>query len=286
MSGGSSISSQKKRKKACVESSGSDSPSPERKTTYYSGMSPPGKLASYDQLYDQLMTGFRGLMNEQTASFSEGLQRVENAVAGLVSDNKLLSEKCAQLSKDNLELREYVERLDSRQRRNNLVLSGFTIDPNKNLKDEMRKLLRDVLGMEDGAFSLLSVNTMGAGAQPPIMLEFGSSGDVQAVLRETGKLQGTQLYISRDLTPAQRLNRNKSLKLRYEIKKICPNVTPKVIRDGLLIEGKALRWVGDRLVGDKEDGLVVLNGITGRDFSETVKNIVEFKPMIKRNSPR
>ncbi|KAF6212444.1 hypothetical protein GE061_012967 [Apolygus lucorum] len=228
MSGGSSISSQKKRKKACVESSGSDSPSPERKTTYYSGMSPPGKLASYDQLYDQLMTGFRGLMNEQTASFSEGLQRVENAVAGLVSDNKLLSEKCAQLSKDNLELREYVERLDSRQRRNNLVLSGFTIDPNKNLKDEVRKLLRDVLGMEDGAF----------------------------------------------------------LSSQYEIKKICPNVTPKVIRDGLLIEGKALRWVGDRLVGDKEDGLVILNGITGRDFSETVKNIVEFKPMIKRNSPR
>uniref|UniRef100_A0A146LU45 Uncharacterized protein n=1 Tax=Lygus hesperus TaxID=30085 RepID=A0A146LU45_LYGHE len=287
MSWSSASSQQKKRKKTTGGSSGSESPSPEKKKASTEiRMFPPGTaVTSYDQLYEQLMVGFRGLMNEQTTSFKESLQRVENAVTSLSADNGLIKARCDQLDKENTQLREYVEQLDLRLRRNNLVLNGFAVDPSKNLKSELVQLLRDVMKVENVNFSTLTVNTLGGRDSPPILLEFGSSYDAQSVLKKTGNLKGTSFYISRDMPATQRVNRNKFLKLRYEIKKVCPNKYPKIVMDKMILEEKAFKWTGGGLMSDNGEGLTVLREITGKDFSEIVKKIQEFKPT-QRNMPR
>ncbi|KAF6207242.1 hypothetical protein GE061_018483 [Apolygus lucorum] len=293
MSGSSGGLQRKKRRKEELETSDSDSAQspPDKKVVYNMTTTPTpikeGVLSTYDQLYEQLMKGFRGLMQEQTESFKQGLQRVESSVALLSSENKTLNERCEKLSEENANLREYVELLDVRQRRGNLVLNGIVADPSKNLKNEVVSLLRDVMKVEQINFSGLAVSPMGGGLKPPILLEFGSPVDVHVVLKNTVNLKGTNFYISRDMPPTQRANRNKMLRLRHEIKKLCPNIsTLRIIQDKILINNKLFRWSGSKLVtGENENGISILKEITGTDFSGIVKAIQDFRPP-PRNSPR
>uniref|UniRef100_A0A0A9YXB6 Histidine--tRNA ligase n=1 Tax=Lygus hesperus TaxID=30085 RepID=A0A0A9YXB6_LYGHE len=238
-------------------------------------------ISSYDELYKSLMEGFRTLMNEKTETLAtkEDLNKFQGTVSQVLEENKMINENVNHLREENKQLRNYVESLDARLRRNNVVLNGMVMDPTKNVKEEVMCLLRDVLRLED--LNYAGMNVRSVGTNRPIIIEFAHPKDVYKVLANSSRLKGTRFYLSKDLPPNQRARRNKMLRLRYEIRKACPSINPKIVQDRLEINNTLFDWETDSLKSGKKDGLAVLLTLTGIDFSAIVERIQNFKPTAK-----
>ncbi|BES98513.1 Hypothetical protein NTJ_11331 [Nesidiocoris tenuis] len=233
-----------------------------------------------DVLYEKLMVGVNASLKTELASFASKAE-ISELVAkfdGLARENAELRREMQSIKVENRQLKEAVDSLDLKLRKNNLVIRGLEAGRETDAKISVERFLEDIAG-EGPAVKVSNAYLRGGrgGARPAILAELSSDQDVYRVLSRAGKLRGTGISITRDLPAEVRMRSNRMLRLRWEIRKIAPQTRMSLRTDKLWVNDKRLVWANDVLVADGGSAMDVLREATGADLSRTIADIVSYK---------
>ncbi|KAL3288173.1 hypothetical protein HHI36_002624 [Cryptolaemus montrouzieri] len=101
-----------------------------------------------------------------------------------------------QLEEENRYLRDKIE---SKDKKNNLIVSGLQVDPERNLDDSIGEGLNEKLDLKLSTGDLNNVYIVGKKPNGPIKLELTSYLRKTSIIRTAHKLRGTQVNINNDL---------------------------------------------------------------------------------------
>lgn len=133
--------------------------------------------------------------------FKTSLQALETRLLFTIEG---LNRKIRQLEVENSELNDKVEKLDRDARKTNLVVFGLKPSKDGNLIDETLGEIKKYTGVDVQVGELKNLYGLGKNVNKPILIEFQTYFKRNEVLRNSNKLKGTGIRISKDLTLKQR----------------------------------------------------------------------------------
>ncbi|KAF6205126.1 hypothetical protein GE061_019293 [Apolygus lucorum] len=222
------------------------------------------EMVGKEMTYDNLMAGFKGMLEREIGKVRADINGLTGTVESLVNAARDTENEVKVLRSENENLRKHVMSIEERIRQNNIVITGFE-NTEENLKDGLMKLFTEILGVGD-PLDVTQVFRLGKGPTNPILVTMATTSMVYLVLSKTKALKNAGIYISRDMHPGQRNRVNKTLKLRWEIRKICPSLQMKMFRDILEIGNQKYEWSSKGLVCGELDGAEELKKIVGKDM--------------------
>ncbi|BES96227.1 Hypothetical protein NTJ_09033 [Nesidiocoris tenuis] len=230
-------------------------------------------------LNSRMMLGFQQLADKMDKlATKDDFRSLETKIEELVASKVDVAEQLNELRAENQELRSYIELVDTKARSANIVISGLKIGEEESIGACVEKLLVQVMNVPIEDFVIVDAYRLGPpGGRSAVLVKMSTERCVLNVLRRTAGLKGSTIRISRDMPPRVRDCSNRMLKLRHELKAVCPKLNVKLNRDKVIIENHRLEWRGDSLVCGKEDGVAVLMRTTGKDFAQVVEDIVKFR---------
>lgn len=121
-------------------------------------------------------------------------------------DIQILKQELTSLKNENIELRRELndiknklQIIDQKQRRNNIVVSGLKSKNNLDAKKNLLELCSKVLNNTP-----LIVRTVEIKSNSDYLFELETAGQVNNILYSSGKLRGSGVFIQRDYTAAER----------------------------------------------------------------------------------
>ncbi|BET01204.1 Hypothetical protein NTJ_14020 [Nesidiocoris tenuis] len=233
---------------------------------------------SLDDLYERIMMGVNTAMRTELASFATKVEinQLVEKVEALAKENTGLRAEIADLRKENAGLRNAVDDLEVKFRSRRLVVRGLDTSKEADAKTAVERFFADLLGTP--AISV-GINQVFAGAspRPTLLIELASDRDVFRVLAGSGKLRGSGVSVTRDLPPETRKRANRMLRLRWEVRRLCPQAKVVLRTDRLWVNNRRFSWLGDSLVCEGASGVDALFEATGVDFAGAIRDIVSFK---------
>lgn len=143
------------------------------------------------------------------------LEKIENSKTEIkssiqASESNILLElenlkfKIRTLERENVSLRDKVDRLERKSNENNIVVFGWT-EPNDDItSDFICNELNNLLGVEIGRSDINNFYCLGKKSNRPVKIEFVSYLKKIGVIRHCKKLRGSGIAIRDDLTEQQR----------------------------------------------------------------------------------
>uniref|UniRef100_A0A0A9X359 Thioredoxin domain-containing protein 11 n=2 Tax=Lygus hesperus TaxID=30085 RepID=A0A0A9X359_LYGHE len=207
-------------------------------------------------------------------------------VASLKEVNIKLNTVVSSLKEENYVLRSRLDGLDRQLRQDRITITGLTLQNKDNVIAETKKFLSSIAG-HTVELKTAYVPYSSVGGRDIVVAHLTDETKVHPILVSSGsKLKATGIKIARDMPPDMRKRSNRMLRLRWEIRKLCPDKKPTVSYDVLKLAGRRFVWKEDSLLCGDEDGTAVLRDITGKDMTSTITEIVKFRPDRARNTSR
>ena len=243
-------------------SPGSDSGTPKKKNSC-------DKMLTEEDM-NELMRRFGILMDTKLD------EKIDNLKAELATKVQIdaLEEKVDRLQREKDLLRveldktnKKLEKLDNSTRRSNLVFVGLShMAAPENLSSVVGSFITDVLGITP-APAIEEIIALGKGPACPLLAKFSRISDVNAILKNTSRLRGTNFGVNRDYSDDVRLARRCLFQFRKEIRSARPDCSAFVRYDSLVVGGETFKWSQESGVLHKNgNGLQKLNTIAGRDL--------------------
>lgn len=174
-------------------------------------MSRGNKELTLNDVYEQLINTKNELKNFMEASEVRILIRIEE-----------LNNRLKAVEKENKKLKEKLEKAEQSNKKNNLIVFGLKLLTQTNLITVVCSELNRLLDINLVVSDFNDIYVLGKSEAAPIKLELISYQHKILILQNAKKLKGTNIFISHDLTEAQREeNRN----LRETLKRLKENTS-------------------------------------------------------------
>lgn len=171
------------------------------------------------------------LLRAQFSSFSTEIEAIKN-------DNIILRE-------ENSALNRRVRILEKNYRANNLILYNIDYDDSEELHCIVKKIVNDKLNVSLELHEIATIYRLGKKIQGqnknhPILLSLTSNLKKKEILANVGKLKGTGIGVSEDLSEDERLKK-KVIYNHYKTAKI-NNCPAKLYKNSVLINGVSYKF--------------------------------------------
>lgn len=149
------------------------------------------------------------------------------------------------LREENIALNRRVRILEGNNRANNLVLFNIEYDDNEQLHHIVKNILSSKLNVDLELYEIAAVHRLGKRIQGqhgtrPILLSLNSNLKKKEILANVGKLKGTGIGVSEDLSEEERL-RKKVFYDHYKAAKV-NNCPAKLYKNSVLINGVSYKF--------------------------------------------
>lgn len=177
-------------------------------------------------------------MNECVRKLQTEVDDLKDEVERLGKENSLLRKNNDDLNKRMEELEKSTEDMDSKRRKNNILVYGLKKENlnSKGVEKSMGDLLRDKLGIKNVKFE--DIHILGNKPDSPVLLRCSSYSDKAKIMKEKRKLKDTNIYMKDDFTDRVRGIRKtlgeKASELKKEGKKV------RLLYDCLLVDEKRM----------------------------------------------
>lgn len=235
--------------------------------------------------------GDKNMLSQIRELFADFEQKMDQKLSllALKQDLQQYIEEVAEMRKQNEELKRMVIYLNECREKDKKQLEQVQITLRsknlifKDIKEEadvdigVRKILGDILHVK--AVPVNTVRLYQRNGKATVKVEFGSSQDVQEVLRNTRKLKGTLIGVDRDLPESVRAVRGELLKIRKQILGKIVELDPKnrkkiiVMNEKMKIDDDIFTIDRGVLMCGKENGIKKLNSIFKLDFLDISINV-------------
>lgn len=226
------------------------------------------------------MMGMIKSLNEKMAKVAtkDDLNNIDNKIEKALSGYNELKKDLKVLKQENREMREKIEELENRTRKNNLIFRGLS--DHSDYEKVIRDVCRNVLNVTQD-INILQAFKIGnlKDDKKIVFVELASYRDIAAILSKLSNLKNTGIYINRDFGFLTRRRRTKLLLLRKEIKRSLPEMKIHLREDKLIVtnvNGRSvkLKWSEDSglLTTDDMNGFAELKVITSCDFTYVFKS--------------
>lgn len=191
----------------------------------------------------------------QNTEIKNKLDSLEKEILDIRKENSELKGK-------NIELTTQVKSLERKDRENNLVFYNVKYSNEKELHDIIIHFLREKLNITLPLNEIVRVYRLGKfnnrEISPPVLLKLTTYLRKREILINTGKLKGTGVSISEDLSEEER-NRRKLIYSCYKAAKL-RNCSAKLYKDKVIVDGKTFKY--EDLVSQKALPLEEKSGIS------------------------
>uniref|UniRef100_A0A0A9XQJ2 Proteasome-activating nucleotidase n=1 Tax=Lygus hesperus TaxID=30085 RepID=A0A0A9XQJ2_LYGHE len=203
------------------------------------------------------------------------ISNLASAIQKIQTSEVEIKAEMVQLKKDNLSLKRQLDALDRRTRQDRLAIRGLPIKGPVELKGEVKQLLLAIQGVPAIEVRKVFQITARTGAIITIV-QLGDESVIPAILQNAStKWKSAGVSITRDMSAEARLNTNRMLRLRWELRQQVPDLDVKLSYDRLIVKGEPFEWRGDLFLSGNENGAAVLKNVTGLDMSATIRGIVD-----------
>lgn len=196
--------------------------------------------------------------------------------------NDILKQEMETLKAEKDYDRRRIAVLEDQFKRNNLIFKG--LPSNKSAVDEIKKVCNEILEIPDTKILKSAKKLTERNGKATVLAELDSEQSVYAVLGNTNKLRGTEVYIEKDLNPEKQKDKRAMLSLKKDVLKIS-KVHRIVVRDDRIrIGGKWFKWnLNKQLVCGNEKAEPILKQLYG----EQILGInLEYQYLLKKISPK
>lgn len=115
---------------------------------------------------------------------------IEEGEARLLSKLDELTNKINKVEKENTELKNKIEILERKQKRNNIVIFGLNLNPAENLFDSVRQRLNKLLQVSLEPSDIINIYYLGnPGEKIPLKIELASYFKKQSILSQGKKIK-------------------------------------------------------------------------------------------------
>ncbi|XP_044760480.1 uncharacterized protein LOC123317918 [Coccinella septempunctata] len=158
--------------------------------------------------------------------------------------------KVHRLEEENKNLKEKIQQMDKRSRRNNLIIYGIKSEGN-NVEEETKKLLEDKLEINCPEEIIRDIYKLGKGELSPILLQAYNQKSIHRILNSAHKLKNSGVNLAPDYTPEEREARRTLVKRMREEKE---RGNQSYIRGNALIINNQKHTLEEIIAGEKERG--------------------------------
>lgn len=139
-------------------------------------------------------------------SNTELANKIENLYLELTASVKILNNKIGELQSENKHLKDRVELLERKGRRNNIIIFGLAIAENTNVVNFVAQSLSDLLKIQVTRGEINNAYLVGQKALNvrPVIVEFVNFTKKTEIFKNCNKLKGSAVSISNDLTIKER----------------------------------------------------------------------------------
>lgn len=218
-----------------------------------------------DMTNDELMGALSSLLDSKLASVAtkQDITSLSDELGNLKAENIVLRNEIENI-------RNKLEDLENRSRRNNLIFRGIKYT----VGGDYRKVVRDFcVGMLQCQENIWVNRAHPLGGSGLLIAHFPDDGDINYIMSNTKNLKGTGYYVYRDFSKEVRRKRGKLMAVRREIERLKGRRRMPLIFDHLVIENQRYTWTGDRLMTGNEDGCEKLKELLDVDLSDFVRNL-------------
>ena len=215
------------------------------------------KLSVMDASVNEKLDGVREdiqLIKDNMDTMQKEMDSLKDHVNSLTNENLSLKSSNDDLRRRMGTLERKTEDVESRSRRNNIIVHGMVRvdgETNKDCEDELQELLTDRLEFADSV-EFDRVHRMNTKTNSPVIARCTSYKDKVRILQAKQKLKGSGIFIGEDFTENVRDVRKRLRGIVESLKKAGHRV--KMVYDHLIVDGKKMVLAkaegagGDRLV--------------------------------------
>lgn len=202
--------------------------------------------------------------------------------ASIKANKEAASRDICELKARSISLSFQLEELDRKSRIDKLSIAGLQISSSS--ASEVTKDVQDLLSLladKDVKVKSAYVLDIVVRGKPLIIAKLENDSLIPSILMSNKRKNFPGLKISRDMSAAARLKSNRMLKLRHEIGKARPEIKRKLKLQNdtvLRIDDKRFEWFEDQLLCNRGPAEDALSAVAGRDFMDTINEIIEFRP--------
>ena len=212
----------------------------------------------------------------QNVATKEDIAVMKGSIDIVVEENRRLKDEVAQLKQDTRVLREQVNESRNLMTRNKLIIRGMKVPEGMLLTNAVLDLLENVLKVAD--VNIVQTFFLGKpllNKPSLILVEFATYKDVIRIYKNVNKLKGTGIVIHDDVTYESRIKRGRLRRIMKHCSGLNGNIVSKMRGDVLTVGGRKFTWSeGELITCDRsEDGVAALDGITGLDLGEFIRNM-------------
>ncbi|BES92301.1 Hypothetical protein NTJ_05109 [Nesidiocoris tenuis] len=146
-----------------------------------------------DEMFAKIMRGFSKLLEDSLKEVARksDLSILNNLLKKIAVENELLRDNVARLKEENADLRQQLEEVDRRSRKNNLIIKGLP-SGKENLLQASTEILRQAVAEQD--IGIERATRLGHG-DAPVLIEMRDSRVIPEILKNVGKIVKTGVTI-------------------------------------------------------------------------------------------
>lgn len=165
-----------------------------------------------------------------------------------------LNRRLIKVEAENELLTNKLEKLDRKQRENNIIIFGLETRNEELTPNYIKKQIKNLVDIDITDSELNNFYPLGKTSDPPIKIEFTSFLKKKAILRNTKKLKGSRIFIANDLTEKQR-NQNSILRKHLNLARGNKEVNCYIKGNRLHVNGRT--YSPDELEYQEEDNIKI-----------------------------
>lgn len=139
-------------------------------------------------------------IKEMLAMVLQNINEMRKEQKTFITEINSLKEENNKLKARITKLEEKTERIESQNRRNNVIIKGLAVE--QNVEEEVNRLLESKLNSEIKPESIKPIKNIRN--TPIILLKFKNSEDKNHIMKNRSKLKGSEIYIENDMTKEER----------------------------------------------------------------------------------
>ncbi|CAB3378576.1 Hypothetical predicted protein [Cloeon dipterum] len=208
---------------------------------------PQDLIGQIGKLLETQLTAKLNVTNQHISTSNEGIKALRTSVDGIAEQLNAVNKKVDALTAEKNALSARVSVLEKRlailekdRRKKNMVVFG--VPSATPIEVAVNDVLFTKLELENHPSRDIVESQFRTGdpkgEKRPIIIRFRSEADKDRAMRNAGKLKGTSIVVSDDLTPEERSARRKLVEARKQANKI--GLPTKLQRNFLVIEGERL----------------------------------------------
>lgn len=199
------------------------------------------------------------------------LDTLTNSFKEIQMRNEELADEVASLKAERKKDHLRMMQLEDQIKQNNLIFKG--LNANSDMKEAASEVCRYILQLSVPPVILSTKILFERNGKVTAVIKLDSDEMVEAILKNTNKLSGTNIYIERDLNCDKQHNKKAMLQLKKSIQQISSQHRIMVREDCIKIQDKWLKWDSDKqLTCDKQGATTFLKNLFGDKYQQIQLN--------------